>query len=554
MPLSLKGLRLVAWLLSSWWLGNQPAAAQNCLTDFYTLGTAVPVATTGCYRLTSQGVNTSAGAIWSPSLLRLDQDVDLSFTLTQCGQADGLVFVLQQAEPAELFGGVGNTMGYYQDRGVGPPSLGIELDLFTNSGAPYNDPSSPHVALALNHQPTPVLGPFLLPNLNDCAPHTFQVRWDHTAQQLRVFYQGQLLFTYAQDLVTRVFKGNPLVHVGWVGSTGALTATQTVCPGALVGTVVPTPLITREHTTLCAAGDDYAVLSVGRQPAGTTYQWSPTAGLDAATNARVFARPAVSTTYHVLVTSPAGCQRRDSARVEVLPRPAVQLSPRQVMCLGASVLLQARSPAAGLTHSWVPAPGLTRTTGDTVRATPSVTTLYTVTTTGPGYCTRQDTVLVVVRPAVQVRINAQLPTGPGGPTQLTAESPVAGLTYQWAPVADLNVPTGAQVLATPPATTTYTVTATDAGGCQVQASVAVRPYLLPNIITPNGDHHNDTFQVLVAAEPVTLQVYSRWGRLVFEQANYHDGWGAEGLAAGTYYYQLRTTSGQRWLGWLEVVR
>jgi len=195
--------------------------------------------------------------------------------------------------------------------------------------------------------------------------------------------------------------------------------------------------------------------------------------------------------------------------------------------------------------------------GDTVRVRPATTTLYTVTTTGPGYCTRQDTVSIGVRPSLQLRVDVQPASQPGGPAQLTATSPVAGLTYQWAPAAGLNTQLGAQVLATPLAPTTYTVTATDAGGCQAQASVEIHPYyllVLPNIITPNGDHLNDSFQVTLLPEPVALQVYSRWGRLVFEQANYHDSWGAAGLAAGTYYYHLRTVGGQRWQGWVEVVR
>jgi CHU_C Type IX secretion signal domain len=54
---------------------------------------------------------------------------------------------------------------------------------------------------------------------------------------------------------------------------------------------------------------------------------------------------------------------------------------------------------------------------------------------------------------------------------------------------------------------------------------------------------------------VTLQIFTRWGRKVFEQANYTQGWGTDaGIAAGVYYYQLRTAAGQTWKGWLEVVK
>jgi hypothetical protein len=53
-----------------------------------------------------------------------------------------------------------------------------------------------------------------------------------------------------------------------------------------------------------------------------------------------------------------------------------------------------------------------------------------------------------------------------------------------------------------------------------------------------------------------LQVFSRWGQLLFESADYHDEWPAAPLpAAGSYYYLLvDETYGRRYRGWLEVLR
>jgi hypothetical protein len=79
---------------------------------------------------------------------------------------------------------------------------------------------------------------------------------------------------------------------------------------------------------------------------------------------------------------------------------------------------------------------------------------------------------------------------------------------------------------------------------------------IPNIITANGDGHNDCFVLdgLVAAE-WRLQVFNRWGREVFQQAAYDNHWAAEGQAPGLYYYLLRhTPSGQQRRGWLEVTK
>jgi gliding motility-associated-like protein len=79
---------------------------------------------------------------------------------------------------------------------------------------------------------------------------------------------------------------------------------------------------------------------------------------------------------------------------------------------------------------------------------------------------------------------------------------------------------------------------------------------IPNIITANGDGHNDYFVLdgLVAAE-WRLQVFNRWGREVFQQAQYDNGWAAQGQGPGLYYYLLRHgPSGQQRRGWLQVLK
>ncbi len=68
--------------------------------------------------------------------------------------------------------------------------------------------------------------------------------------------------------------------------------------------------------------------------------------------------------------------------------------------------------------------------------------------------------------------------------------------------------------------------------------------------SPNGDGINDTFAVTYdGPEPVALEVYNRWGSLVFGSENYRGDWngtsnqgslaGSEGLPDGTYYYVVR---------------
>ncbi len=83
----------------------------------------------------------------------------------------------------------------------------------------------------------------------------------------------------------------------------------------------------------------------------------------------------------------------------------------------------------------------------------------------------------------------------------------------------------------------------------------IQPFI-PNIITPNNDKLNDKF-VLQGLNPASfeLQIFNRWGSLIYKAESYADDWDAKGNSAGMYYYLLRNSeTGQTFKGWLEVVK
>lgn len=106
---------------------------------------------------------------------------------------------------------------------------------------------------------------------------------------------------------------------------------------------------------------------------------------------------------------------------------------------------------------------------------------------------------------------------------------------------------------------------TDLDGCDttITDSITVKPAELkfPNIISPNGDGHNDCFIIKEVNDPTysltlddfylsnELVIVNRWGRKVYSASNYHykystvpgecQGWSGEGLADGAYYYVLK---------------
>ncbi len=137
-----------------------------------------------------------------------------------------------------------------------------------------------------------------------------------------------------------------------------------------------------------------------------------------------------------------------------------------------------------------------------------------------------------------------------------------GNDYQWNPATGLNNSTIYNPVAYPEATTEYTVTVTDDNGCTAYESITVivdcDSISIPNGFSPDGDGTNDTW-VIAGLEKFPdneVQVFNRWGNIVYEKNNYDNSWnGASNkgslnvigheLPSGTYYYILNVKDGKK---------
>ncbi len=77
-------------------------------------------------------------------------------------------------------------------------------------------------------------------------------------------------------------------------------------------------------------------------------------------------------------------------------------------------------------------------------------------------------------------------------------------------------------------------------------------YRVPNVFTPNGDGINDLFVVTVnGVEKFSIQIFSRWGNLVFKRDNVQqivwDGTMPDGstVQSGTYFYEIQASDSQK---------
>jgi hypothetical protein len=147
------------------------------------------------------------------------------------------------------------------------------------------------------------------------------------------------------------------------------------------------------QSPLVCDGQGISLVATG---SGTTYAWSPATGLSATTGDSVVAAPTATTTY-IVTSSSSGCvfTSKDVITVTTAPPLTVQ-PPSPFLCAGQTVTLTAPS---GSGYVWSPSTSLSSSTGDSVVATPLVTTTYTITGTDSLGCPATGLDVVTVLPS-----------------------------------------------------------------------------------------------------------------------------------------------------------
>ena len=218
------------------------------------------------------------------------------------------------------------------------------------------------------------------------------------------------------------------------------TATVEVTMHAL-----PTVAISGE-TSFCFGGNTTLTAS-----GATTYTWGNE------TTAELTVTSAG--TYTVTGTDANGCVNTASVEVTVNTLPTVAISGETVFCEGGSTTLTA---SGATTYTW----------GDETTAELTVTEAgtYTVTGTDANGCENTASVEVTVNALPTVTISGETAFCEGGSTTLTA---TGATTYTWGDETTAEI--------TVDAAGTYTVTGTDANGCENTASVEVTVNALPTV-------------------------------------------------------------------------
>lgn len=362
------------------------------------------------------------------------------------------------------------------------------------------------------------------------------------------------------------------------------TANQTVCPtvnsiysvrvidGAFCSSVIKSvtvnlyqPLainISNDKSVCPGVSTDIGATATGGDGNGFNYQWTPSAGLTDPTIPNPTATPGSTTIYKLKVTDNCGSPSvTDSMRVIVFPLPVVDFEvsdtagcePLRVDFINNSTLRdECRWTIGGQTiYDCDQFPLLLRAPGE-----------YNVSleVTSPDGCSKSLSMpsLISVKPNPIARFTMS-------PEQVSSLYPevqfedyskgdIASWSWNFAGLGTANTPNTKFTF--PQDTGSYPVSllVTTTDGCKNQTTVNVRvgpqyTLYIPNSFTPNGDGLNDIFTPVgigVDISKYSMQIFDRWGKLLFETNDLSYGWNGRdnntGLVVppGVYIYQIKS--------------
>jgi hypothetical protein len=272
-----------------------------------------------------------------------------------------------------------------------------------------------------------------------------------TQQEITQLYQlGQPTYSWSNGATTPSITVSPAqttTYTCTISMNGAITTqSQTI-------TVNPLPTVSAGANLSVCSGASVTLSGSG----AVSYVW------DNGVQDGVSFIPNATSTYTVIGTDANGCTNTAQVQVAVNALPVVSAGANQTICSGANVTLNG---SGATSYAW------NNNVQNGVAFTPNATQTYTVTGTDANGCsnTAQTTVTVNALPTVTATANQSICSG----TSVTLSGSGA-ISYAW----DNGVQDG--VIFIPNATTTYTVTGTNANGCTNTAQTTVTVNALPTV-------------------------------------------------------------------------
>jgi len=258
---------------------------------------------------------------------------------------------------------------------------------------------------------------------------------------------------------------------------------------------------------------------------GSTYVWSPAAGLDRTDVSSPVASPVSNTTYQVTTTDGVGCQSTASVLVKVTAPQSVTVTPDTAsICQGEEVRLTEKGADV---YRWI---GDIEGTGGSgvIVARPSASTVLMVIGTDFHACFADTMrIPITVRPVPTVNAGPDVEVLAGHPVTLAATGSADIVQWAWSPADYLSCTDCAQPVASPKKPEDYILKVTNDVGCSAKDTVVAKIICeearvrIPDAFSPNGDGANDRMVILGIGQVKHIVIFDRWGVKVWERSNFY---------------------------------
>ncbi|MBA3664081.1 MAG: gliding motility-associated C-terminal domain-containing protein [Bacteroidetes bacterium] len=317
-------------------------------------------------------------------------------------------------------------------------------------------------------------------------------------------------------------------------------------------------------STLCTG----STVNLSGNSGASSYTWSGPAGFTSNLQNAVISNAQLNNNglYTLTASDANGCTNTGTVNVNINPTPTISASSGALTCSGQSVTLSANF-GNGASVNWFADVNASNTLAvNSSTYSPAISSTGTFTYFAQGLLNGcSSAVIPVVANYYNVVANySASPVSGGAPLNVQFTNLSAGITNS-----DLSSWTfgdGNSSVSYNPSNTfmtpgTYTVTLIVSNGlCSDTTTgiIKVNPTLVevPELLTPNGDNKNDVFDIknIEYYPDNELQVFNRWGHLVYSMKGYKNEWegsaNANGktsngkLPTGTYFYLLKLNDGE----------
>jgi gliding motility-associated-like protein len=304
--------------------------------------------------------------------------------------------------------------------------------------------------------------------------------------------------------------------------------------------IVDRPLVNLGADTVLCVGE---TLKLDGGSDGNTFQWST--GEDSRTI--IIDKAGV---YELEVNN-GSCKSEDEITIHYKEYPKISLGDDRIICEPEFIELSL-VPHENYTYEW--------STGEKCHTiTVNTSGDYTV-TVDHGRCSVSDQVHVQFSPVKNLLLNQALFRGKYG-EDISFEGQGVNIdSWRW------TLGDGSErTTNVPHLTYRYNkagefkgeLLASNSSGCSDTVLFEVNiPYhlFIPNVFTPNNDGVNDSFEIQYnGMGELKVQIYNRWGDIVFSTTTLEKFWNGTNVSSGTYYYII---SGGKTAhkGWVSILR